>query len=328
MSSVKEVAKQARVSVATVSRVINNDPVVSDKTRQKVLAVIKEMNYKPNLLAKNLRKQSSYTIIMAIPSITNPFYAEISKGAQEAVYGSGYQIVIGPTDSNKDQLKTYIQLLNTNLADGIIFVSTSVTEETLREMADKYPIVLCNAYYDGLALPCISIDNEKAGYDAARELLRRGLTNIAYITGTRDSSPVRGRLQGYRTALKEAGIDFRPELIVRARNDYGEVLQAINGITDAGFAVDGILAHSDIQAAYVLRGIKEGKLRLRTPPHLISFDGTMLTEITNPTISSIVQPMYDLGYLSVQRLLRKLKNEDADEEMMKIVPHQFVIRET
>ena len=165
MSSIREVAKRAEVSIATVSRVINNDPVVNPKTREKVLKVIEELKYEPNLLAKNFRRRESRMVVMVLPSMSNPYFSGIAKGAEAAVTERGYHVIIGTMESKKHVLETYIHLLKTNLAEGMIFVSSSISDEMLGPLVNKYPIVLCteknNASYD---LNCVKIDERKAGY--------------------------------------------------------------------------------------------------------------------------------------------------------------------
>ncbi|CAG7643257.1 LacI family DNA-binding transcriptional regulator [Paenibacillus allorhizosphaerae] len=329
MSSVKEVAKRANVSVATVSRVLNNDPVVKQSTKEKVLEVIKEMNYKPNLLAKNLRKQASKTIVMVLPAMSNPYFAEIARGAQAAAYDFGYHIIIGTMESKRWILDTYVNLLKTNLAEGMIFVSSSADRELLQTLVGDYPIVLCTENYPGIGATCVSIDNKQAGYEATRELLRRGHRSIAYIAGNRQSSSVLGRIEGYKEALIEAGIEYNPELVAGSKNNFENVTEAMNGILGKGFGIDGVITHSDLQASYILKGIKENLIPLEASIGLISFDGTFIAEITNPSITTIVQPLYDLGYTSVHQLVLKLQNDLAEAPQgVVILPHELVIRET
>ncbi|CAG7618875.1 Catabolite control protein A [Paenibacillus solanacearum] len=329
MSSVKEVAKRANVSVATVSRVLNNDPVVKQATKEKVLEVIKEMNYRPNLLAKNLRKQASKTIVMVLPSMSNPYFSEIARGAQAAAYDFGYHIIIGTIESKRWILDTYVNLLKTNLAEGMIFVSSSADNELLQTLVDEYPIVLCTENYPGIEAVCVTIDNKRAAYEATVELLRRGHRSIAYIAGNRQSSSVLARIEGYKEALLEAGLAYNPDFVTGAKNNFESVVEAVNGILGKGCRMDGVIAHSDLQASYILKGIKDRRIALDDSIGLISFDGTFIAEITNPSITSIVQPLYDLGYASVHKLVLKLQGDSAEApEGLVILPHALVIRET
>lgn len=328
MSSVKEVAKRAGVSSATVSRVLNNDPAVKPETRNKVLHIIRELNYKPNLMAKNLRKQSSKTIVMVLPTMANPFFAGIARGAQAAISESGYNVIIGTTEFDKLQLGTYINLLNTNLADGLILVSSNMPKEALLKLSKQHPVVLCNEYYDDLDIQSVSIDNRQAAYDAARELLARGCRNIGFVTGTRESSSLLGRMSGYRLALQEAGMAFNERLVVKAKSNYEQVVEAVNSIAEKEKSLEGLIVNSDMLASYILKGIKEGDVRLPGRIGLISFDGTFLSEVMNPALTTVAQPMYDLGYASVGLLLQKLRNRPETADKRLFLPHRLIVRET
>lgn len=328
MSSVKEVAERAKVSVATVSRVLNNDPTVKAVNRQKVMKAIDEINYKPNMLAKNLRKQSSNIIAMVMSSIANPFYAGIVRGAQEAIRDSGYNMILGTTEW---QAATYEHMLSTSQVDGIIILSSWANKKFIQNLNEQYPIVMCNEYYDDINITYVSIDNKKAGYDATRELIRRGNRNIVYVTGTKNTSSVKERLTGYKEALNEAGIEYNPSLIIKPTRGHGEdgqMIEIINRLLDQGITIDGILTHSDLMAAFILKGMSERVIRLADHTGVISFDGTFLTEISNPGLTSIVQPTYELGFSSVNMLLQKIKNKEINKSGKLILGHQLKIRET
>ncbi|CAG7615092.1 HTH-type transcriptional repressor CytR [Paenibacillus solanacearum] len=328
MSSVKEVAARANVSVATVSRVLNHDPSVKAVNRQKVMRAIEELQYKPNVLAKNLRKQSSNTIAMVMPTIANPFYAGIVRGAQEAIRNSGYHMILGTTGWQAD---TYENMLSTSQVDGIIILSSWANKKVIQKLNENYPVVMCNEYFDDIHITYVAIDNRKAGYDAACELIRRGCRNIVYITGSKKSSSVGDRLTGYKEALSEAGIDFRPELIVKPHQGNGEdgqLVGILNELVDQGIAIDGLLTHSDLMAAFVLKGIRDKAIRLAEEVGMISFDGTFLTEISNPGVTAIVQPAYELGFSSVKLLLQKIQNKEINTSGRHILDHQLVVRET
>ncbi|WP_282935302.1 LacI family DNA-binding transcriptional regulator [Paenibacillus sp. RC67] len=328
MSSVKEVAELANVSVATVSRVLNNHPSVKKEYRQRVMKAIEELNYKPNILAKNLRKQSSSTIAMVMTTIANPFYAGIVRGAQEAIRNSGYNMIIGTTEW---QANTYENMLSTSQVDGIIILSSWANKKTIQSLNEQYPVVMCNEYYDDINITYVSIDNKKAGYDAACELLRRGHRNIVYAAGSKKSSSVNDRLKGYKEALSEAGIHYNEQLIIRPTQGHGEdgqMINRLNELVEQGITIDGILTHSDLMASYILKGIKENAIHVAKNISIISFDGTFLTEISNPGLTSIVQPAFELGFSAVNMLIQKIQNKEINKSGRLILDHQLITRET
>ncbi|MBD2862312.1 LacI family DNA-binding transcriptional regulator [Paenibacillus oceani] len=326
MSSVKDVAKLAEVSVATVSRVLNQDPTVKTKNRLKVLKAIDELHFSPNILAKNLRKKSSSTIVIVMSSISNPFFADIVKGAQEAIRDSnGYNMIIGTTEWQAD---TYRNMLRTNQVDGILVISSWANEQTIQDLNAHYPVVMCNEYYENMNLSYVAIDNRKASYDAACELLQRGCKHIVYVAGAKDSSSVKDRLGGFKQALADAGVTFQPHFFVQPKKGREEIGTLLNDMVDRGIPIDGLLTHSDLYAAHILKGMEDRTIHLDRKTGLISFAGTFVTQITSPRISSIVQPAYELGFTSVQLLLRKIKNKEIHKSKQVILNHQLVIRET
>jgi LacI family repressor for deo operon, udp, cdd, tsx, nupC, and nupG len=325
MSSVKEVAKRADVSVATVSRVLNNDKSVKAINRTKVLEAIQELNFKPNMLAKNLRKRASHTIVMVLPSWNNPMVAGTVKGAQRAIGSSGYSLIIGTSDWQSD---IYENMLNTNRADGIIIFSSWANKAIVQKLNERYPVVLCNEYYEGIDLAYAAIDNKTASYEAVSELLKRGCKDIVYVRGAIDSSSVLNRLAGYKQALAEAGLAFRPDYIIKPAN-HQQITELLNKLVHQGMPVDGILAHSDLYATHILKEIKERALHLKHNVGIISFDGSYLTEITNPSLSAIVQPAEQIGFEAVNLMLQKLNNtKQSKKNELVILAHKLVIRET
>jgi DNA-binding LacI/PurR family transcriptional regulator len=327
MSSIKTVAKLANVSVATVSRVLNNDNKVKAETRERVLKVIEEIDYRPNLLAKNLRKKSSSTILIVLPTISNPIFNEIIRGAETAIKEKGYNVIIGTTELDNNQLETFINLLKTQQVDGAVFLSSSINKNKLKEIADDYSVVMCNEYFDEIDVPYVSIDNKRAGYDACKYLFERGKNNIAYIRGYIDSSSSLGRLDGYKKAHKEKNVPYNTECIIKGSNDFEKLrLQTIKLIEEHP-SIDGLLVNSDIQASIVLKTLKQLGLRIPEDVGIISFDGTIISQIVDPSLTSIVQPMYELGYQSVEILIDKL-NKNEVKNMQVILPHRLVKRDT
>jgi DNA-binding LacI/PurR family transcriptional regulator len=328
MSSLKEVAQLANVSVATVSRVLNNDTKVKLETRKKVLRVIEEIDYKPNLLAKNLRKQRSNAVSIIVPTMANPFFAEIVRGAQAAINDNGYNAIIGTTEFDEKQLDVYVDLLKTNIVEGAIFVSLNIKENVLKELINEYPIVLCNEYFDELNVACVSIDNEKAGNEATMNLLKRGRKNIAYIRGKYNTTSVLGRLLGYKRALKDNGIEYNSKWVVKGSNNFCELQQIIKNIFENEKNIDGLIVHSDIQASISMKAIKELGLRIPEDVAIISFDGTIISKITDPSLTTISQPLFDLGYTSVELLIEKLKKNNNVVNKKVILPYRLDKRET
>ncbi|WP_105614546.1 LacI family DNA-binding transcriptional regulator [Vallitalea okinawensis] len=327
MSTIKEVAEKSGFSVATVSRVINNDKNVKDKTRAKILKVIKDLDYKPNSLGQNLRKQRSNTILLVIPTISNPFFAEIIRGAEAAIKKNNYKVITATTEMDVNQLNVYINMLKTNQVDGAIFISSSISKEILQNFVDDYPVVMCNEYFEGMDVSYTTIDNEKASYEATKYLLDQGKKKIAYIHGEIDSSSKIARVKGYKKALEEKNIAFNKELAVMGYDDFNKLRSRMKKFLEMHKDVDGMLINSDIQASIILKLLKNLNYDVPKDMGLVSFDGTIISQIVEPLMTTIAQPMYALGKESVELLIDRLKKENKEVKNV-ILPYKFLIRET
>jgi LacI family repressor for deo operon, udp, cdd, tsx, nupC, and nupG len=181
LTTISDVAKAAGVSVATVSRVINGIANVSPETTAKVTKVIQELDYRPNLLGRNLRRTKSERILVLLPNISNPFYSEIVKGIEDVANRNGYSIMLCNTNSDIKREKKYIKMLKTRLADGAILMASEISCEELTELSKEVFMVQCCEYKEGIPVSHVSIDNEKAAYKATKHLISLGHRKIAFI---------------------------------------------------------------------------------------------------------------------------------------------------
>jgi DNA-binding LacI/PurR family transcriptional regulator len=325
MSTIKEVAKYCGFSVATVSRVLNDDPIVKPETREKVLAAIEALNYRPNLMAKNLRTQKSNSILVMIPTIANPFYAEILRGIEQGVKETEMNPIIGTVEFDPSHTDHFLALLDSNQADGVIFISSSITSERLAEVAKKHPAVMCNEYFDPMPVSYVAINNEEAAYEAACELAKMGCERVAYFSGARDSSSSIDRSRGVKRAKEEnkcVEVD-----IIRGDDDFHHLKDKICKVLSEKPNIDGLIMNSDINGTVAIRALVEMGLVPGKDVRIVSFDGTMISELTTPMLTCVKQPLFDLGYLAVRLLENQMKEKDAPFERL-ILPHEFCIRET
>lgn len=209
MPNIKDVARLAGVSVATVSRVINHDSKVSDASREKVLLAIQEIGYKPNLLGRNLRLSQTMKILVLVPTLSNLFYSRMVKGIESRARAQGYSIMICIAADAAAENR-YFEMLYTHQVDGIILCSSEQTADKLRQIAQTQPLIMCGEYVEGAGLSAVTIDNRRAAYDAVRQLISMGHREIALLGNDRYLS-ARLREEGYRQALAEENIPIRPE---------------------------------------------------------------------------------------------------------------------
>ncbi len=325
MSTIKDVAKYCGYSVATVSRVINDDPIVKAETREKVLLAIRALKYRPNLVAKNLRTQKSNSILVMIPTIANPYYAEVLRGIEQGVKETEMNPIIGTVEFDPKHMDHFLELLDSNQADGVIFISSSITSDRLTEVAKKHPAVMCNEYFDPMPVSYVSINNEDAAYEAACELANAGCKQIAYFSGVRDSSSSLDRSRGVKRAEEEC--ESVAVSIIRGEDDLHSLKNKIRRILEENPEIDGLIMNSDVNGSVAIRALVEMDLVPGKDVRIISFDGTIISEITTPMLSCVKQPLFDLGYKAVWLLEKQMKEENAPIERL-ILSHEVTIRET
>lgn len=326
MANIQQVAKEAGVSVATVSRVLNNPSTVATKTRIKVEKTIKQLNYEPSSLGRNLRNLESRLLLVMIPSISNPFYFEIIKGIETAALKKHYNIMLCETDSDPDRENIYFDLVRTRMADGIISMDPAVNMDTLMEMARRFAIIQCSEYAIDSGIPYVSIDSVSAAYLAVRHLINIGHKKIALINSDTNFLYARQREEGYKKALKEHGITLNPDYIYHTNQlgfNYGR--QAMRNILKLEDRPTAVFAVSDVLAIGALKEIKAVDLHVPDDIAVVGFDKIEFSNMTNPTLTTVAQPMYNMGTIAATMLMHKIKGKEVENV---ILDHELVIRES
>lgn len=327
MATIKDVAKRANVSVATVSRVLNRDPKVKPGTREIVEGVIKELNYAPNLLGRNLRRSSTQNILVLLPTISNQFYSSIIKGIREEALKEDYNVMIGITDLKAEIELRHIQLLETKLVDGIIFVAPQIEASVLVETSKKYPIVQCSEYLQDVDVSVVSIDNKQAAYDATNYLIQIGHTKIALITSKKKYTSSVLREEGFKAALKEHGIKLPKDYICYTDYSHTEGTKASYKLLTSSNPPTALFAISDSLAVGALKGIQEQGKVIGEDVDVIGFDNTFVSKVYHPTLTTVSQPRFEMGKEAMRLLSGKIRNIDAPNECV-ILKHELVIRES
>ncbi len=325
MATIQDVAKAAKVSVATVSRVLNNSPSVSEKKQQVVMRAIQELNYQPNLLGRNLRRTETKMILVLVPTIFNTFYAKVVKGIEDIGNENGYNVMLCNTYAEKNREQVFLKQLKNRLVDGIIFMATGLSKEALNEINQHFPIVQCCEYIKGANLSRISIDNYAAAYKAVTHLIRQGRKRIAMISSLNKLASTVEREAGYKKALENAGIAIEPDIILPGDYGFKSGLRAARQLLTKEFNIDGIFAISDMMAIGAMKTIKENGLSVPEDIAVVGFDDIRYTSMCEPQLTTISQPQYDLGCGAMTLLLKRIQNEKADIEHI-VLEHELMIR--
>ncbi|MGN7402294.1 LacI family DNA-binding transcriptional regulator [Cytobacillus praedii] len=326
MANIQQVAEKAGVSVATVSRVLNHAASVSTKTRLKVEDAIKELNYEPSMLGRNLRNSESRLLLVLLPSISNPFYTEIINGIQNTAIANSYNILLCETDSNPQRENIYFNMIKNKLADGVISMDPTVNRKKLTELAESHPVILCSEYDEGGSIPFVTIDSELAAYQAVKHLIRLGNKKIALINSDEKFLYARQRRSGYERALREFDLPIREEWIYHTRDlEFQNGVQAMRMLLELEEKPTAVFAVSDTLAIGALKGINGSGLHVPNDLAIIGFDNISFSNMTNPTLTTVSQPMYKMGVTAANLLIMSIKGEQVESV---VLDHDLIIRES
>jgi len=325
--TIYDVAREANVSMATVSRVVNGNPNVKPATRKKVLEVIERLGYRPNAVARGLASKRTTTVGVIIPDISNIFFAELARGIEDVATMYKYNIILSNSDQNEDK---ELHLLNTMLGkqvDGIVFMSGNVTKELVEEFQKSpVPIVLAASIEESGQIPSVNIDYEQATYDAVTSFIQKGHTKIAYCIAPLHEPINRDKkLVGFKRALVEANIEFNENYIVEGDYTYDSGVEAAEKLLELEEKPTAICVSSDEMALGVVHGLQDRGYRIPDDIEVISADNTRLSLMIRPQLTSIVQPLYDIGAVAM-RLLTKYMNKEEVSDHVVILPHRIEYR--
>lgn len=325
MSTIKDVANLAKVSVATVSRVLNNENNVKEKTKEKVLQAVKELNYTPNLLARNLRHSNTKCVLVLLPTISNQFYSTIIKGINSVVEKEGYNLMISITDLDRKREEEYIELLKTKRVDGIILFAPQISKNKLNSIAQNYPIIQCSEYLENTDTTIITIDNKKAGFDATNYLIELGHKNIAILTSKKAYTSAILREKGYKEALKKHKIKIDENNIIKTDYGYKVAMEATEELLKRENPPTAIFTISDSMAIGAIKAIKKQGKTVGKDIDVIGFDDTIISKIYDPDITTISQPRFKMGELAMQAILEKINGNSVDNNFITL-EHNLIVR--
>jgi len=326
MANIQEVAQKAGVSVATVSRVLNNNATVSPQTRFRVETSIKELNYEPSMLGRNLRNSESRLLLVLIPSISNPFYTEIINGIENTALDNNYNILLCETDSNPERENIYFNMIKNKLADGIISMDPAVNMQKLNDLAKNYPIIQCSEYEEGGFIPYVTINNELAAYHAVKHLIKLGNKKIALINSDEKFLYASQRRNGYEKALKEFNLPINKEWIYNTKQlNFENGVQAMRMLLQLNEKPSAIFAVSDTLAIGALKEINVRGLNVPDDIAIIGFDNISFSNMTNPTLTTIAQPMYKMGCTAADMLINSIKGDKVESILL---DHELITRQT
>lgn len=310
MTNIREIARLADVSPATVSRVMNNTVRVNPATRARVEQAIRATNYQPNEIARSLSSRSSHLIGLIVPNIINPFFHELAQVIEREAFQDGYRVVLSNSDDDETSERDAVLMLKRLHADGLIMIST-VPDVVEMEGRNLLPVVLLDRGTSQSAQPLIRADHYAGGKLAARHLIHCGCRRLVHITGPLKYDSARLRCKAFQDFCQISGLE---PLIWQGDYHYETGLRQIRRLLAEHPDADGVFAANDLVAMAVLKACSEIGLRVPEDLQLIGYDGISLSEMSTPALTTIVQPIAKIGRLAVRRILAEAREGKSGQD--------------
>ena len=310
MSTIKDVARHAGVSISTVSHVLNGTRFVSKDKTLKVLTAVEALDYKPSALARSLKTSRTYTLGMLTASNTNPFFAEVIHGVEAGCYDRGYHLILCNSENNLSKQASYLKTLATKRIDGLLVMSGHSTPDFFELLKShcSVPLAVLDCHVPNLNADIIMEAPEQGGYDAIRYLLAKGHTRIGCISGPKDLSPSSQRLSGYYRALKEAGILPDKKWVIESHLTAESGYQAAKVLLNNGELPTALFVGNDLMAMGVICALQNRGYNIPGDISVIGYDNIELAAYTSPPLTTFHQPKGELGKLAANTLIDRIED--------------------
>ena len=328
MSSMKDVAKIAGVSVSTVSRVINKSIPVNNETRLRVEKAIRKLHYKPNLLAKGLRMRSGGIIGLVVPEIIHQTFVNFIHYVEEQIVDHGFDLILGNTQEDPEKEERFIDSLIRRNVDGIIFSRVSDQSRVFNILEKtNIPVVVVDRFLEKEDIPSIVLNNYQAGILAGSHLISLNHKKIACITGPLNIALCRERLKGFKTILSENGVLLPPDFIYEGDFKFESGIYAIKKFLNDDIKVTAIWAQNDMMAIGALKELNQNHIRVPEDISLIGMDNISSSEMVTPSLTTIIQPFQEMCQRAVQIILNHIHKKEITLNRIGLEP-SLIIRES
>lgn len=303
---------------------MNDDTAVAPDTRLRVQTAAAQLQYQPSSLARGLRTSATQTIGVVLPDVTNPFFSNVLRGIEAVAWEQGYQILIGDTNNDPERQLNFLRMLAGKRTDGALVLATRGDTRSLLDVGMQIPLVLACEYMEGDFFPSVSIDNVAAAYDATNHLVQLGHRRIGFINGPDEIVLSRDRLRGYLLAMKQTGGDEHAELIRNADFDIAGGRTAAADLLSQKNPPTAIFCANDEMAIGVIQAARQLGVRVPEDLAVVGFDNISMAEVVEPALTTIAQPMHELGRTAMDLLLAAMRG--GPRTGRQVLPHRLVIR--
>ncbi len=314
--TISDVAKHANVSKSTVSQFLNKRyDYMSEKTRKKIEATIKELNYQPNIVARSLKQKSTFTVGVVVANILHTFSTHIIRAIEDFFHKHDFHIIVCNADDQPEKERKYIEMLRAKQVDGIIIFPTGGNIDLYEQMKqDEFPIVFMDRTIEHIEIETVMLDNHLAAQLAVNQFVQNGYNRIAIVTTSiiRNISPRVERIQGYKDALNSHGIEVNEAYIKTV--DADQISLALTELFQCKTPPQAILAGNDIVLIEVLKFMKENNKQIPEDVAVIGIDEVPFASFYTPPITTVAQPTTEMAQQAVERLLQQMKKEEGQEQ--------------
>lgn len=319
MAKMKDVARLANVSITTVSHVINNTRYVSPELTERVNRAIEELDYHPDPLAQGLSKGKSRSIALIVSDIVNPFFPQVARGVEDCVREHEFSLILSNTDESANQESHNLSLLESKRVDGFIISPTGGGKENIQPLLEKgLPVVCIDRELPGVSVDQVFSNNREGGYKATQHLIERGHENIGIILELPEIASFANRLKGYKDALRDKGIEVKEEYIKKSGMEVKGAYASTQSLLADHPKVTAIFSTNDLMTEGVLSYFKDHDVSCPEEIALVGFDDPDWAASFNPSITSIAQQPYEMGYQAARLLFDQIESEGLNRQPRKI----------
>jgi LacI family transcriptional regulator len=328
MTTIKDVAREAGVSIATVSRVLNNVGPVDEATRKMVKAAARHLKYVPNSLGRGLSIRRTDAIGLLLPDLFGEFFSEVIRGADETAQKFGYHLLVSSSHSSREEIAGALKTMRGRV-DGLVIMSPDIDTQTLEQnLPHNHPVVLVNCPVDNASFDSLNVDNYGGAFQMVKHLIGHGHQRIAIITGTPGNSDAVDRLRGFRDAMAEAGQPVDEDLIVAGEFSETSGYEATRTLLGRAVRPTAIFASNDSMAIGALSALREQDVRIPQEIALAGFDDTPIGVFLSPALTSVRVDIYNLGVLAIRNVLEAVREKDAHKKRQTVLPTTLSTRES
>jgi LacI family transcriptional regulator len=329
MPTVRDVARAAGVSTATVSATINKTAYVSPELQARIREAIAKLGYHPDGIARSLKKRSTQTLGLLISDIANPFFTALIRGIEDAAKARGYAIILCNTDEDLERERAYLRLLRSRRVDGLIMAPTGAEDDYDRSFAEAYtPLVFIDRKISTVPADTVLVDNQEGTRKAVEHLVRLGHRRIGLIAGRPHLSTTRERVQGYRHAFQEGAISVNPELIKSGHRGVDGGCQAGLALLQLRQRPTAVFATSNSLGIGLMRAVVACDLRCPEDVSVACFDDFEWASVFRPRLTTVAQPTYEMGAKAAELLFGRLDGSRTGAPQDTVLKSSFIIRDS